>query len=57
MRFIAKKNGKFGVISIKNKIIIPFLYENFYPFAQYLALVQKNGKWGYISEKGQEFWE
>ncbi len=57
LRFIAKKDGKYGVISIKNKVIINFLYEKFFPFAQYVALVQKNGKLGYISEKGQEFWE
>lgn len=57
LRFIAKKNGKFGVISIKNKVLIAFLYEKFFPFVQYLALVQKQGKLGYISEKGQEFWE
>lgn len=39
---MAKKNGKFGYINIKNKIIIPFTYNGAFDFSEGLACVGKH---------------
>ncbi len=60
--FVAKKNGKWGIVSPKNEVILPFEYEGiqlpFYErpeiFFRYgLVAVKKDGKWGYVNFKNK----
>jgi hypothetical protein len=60
-RMIAKKNGKYGLISHKNEIIIPFEYDRmkYVPFSQRrfkneFIQVQQNGQWGMLDMEGNE---
>jgi hypothetical protein len=48
---------KAGILDLKGKVIIPFIYEYVAPFKGGLALVLKNGKWGYIDNQGVEYFE
>jgi len=41
------KNGKYGFIDRKGKVVIPFNYADAWPSGKYLA-VKKDGKWGVI---------
>jgi len=45
---IAKKNGKNGVIDLKDNIILPFEYDHIDELENGFARVQKNGKWGFV---------
>ena len=46
------KNGKYGFMDRKCKIIVPAVYDMVSGFEDGLATVQKNGKTGFIDEKG-----
>lgn len=48
----ASRAGKWGLISRKNKIILPFDYDLVGEFQNGLALVVKNGKFGYTDTDG-----
>lgn len=47
------RNGKWGYIDSKGKVVVPFEYESAWNFSEGLALVQKGGKWGFINEQGR----
>ena len=34
--------------TMKIKEVIPFKYDNIYPFHEEMAAVEKDGKWGFI---------
>ena len=51
------ENGKFGYKRNKNETIIPAIYDDGYYFEDNLAIVQLNHKWGFINEKGTQYWE
>ncbi|MDP8185203.1 WG repeat-containing protein [Phocoenobacter skyensis] len=48
-----KKDGKWGFIDKKGKIVIPLQYDGAYSFSEGLARVEKDGKWGFIDKKGK----
>lgn len=52
---IAQKTieGKYGVIDKDNKVIVPFTYDEIYPFKNGIAKVGIEQKYGYINTKGQ----
>lgn len=50
----AKKDGKFGLISRKGEIIIPFEYEYVGLPAEGIIVVRKNGKYGAVSWMNEE---
>lgn len=57
-KFVAKRNGKLGVIDIFGKVKIPFEYEEIDPIVELLGvgktvIIKKNGKWGKIDENNQ----
>ncbi|MHB1002010.1 MAG: WG repeat-containing protein [Armatimonadota bacterium] len=35
-------------------MIVPCIYENVYDFNDDMALVERDGKWGYIDKSGRE---
>ncbi|MCZ6521425.1 MAG: WG repeat-containing protein, partial [Bacteroidetes bacterium] len=45
----ASKKGKLGVIDLKNKVVLPFVYQQIIHWNDSLALVQQSGEWGLIS--------
>lgn len=49
-----KKEGKYGYINKKGKIVIPAIYDYAYPFVKGMAYVELNGKSGFINKKGKE---
>ncbi|MGK0296023.1 MAG: hypothetical protein ACI884_002198 [Ulvibacter sp.] len=56
------KNDKWGVINTKNEIIIPFEYDDKWPFINYdfkdgLILMYKNDKQHYINTNGVTIWK
>lgn len=56
-RIIVSKNGKYGVIDIANKVIVPFdnPYNYITDYHEGRAAVRdKNGKWGFIDVDGVE---
>lgn len=49
------KNGRYGFINASYKPIVPPVYDFAHPvFRDGLALVNRNGKWGYVNVKGHE---
>ena len=52
---VAIKNGKYGVINIKDKnVIIDFIFDTIYPFDNKNATLAKyKGKWGAINKQGE----
>lgn len=50
----AMKNGKWGFINTKGQIVVPFIYDNVYPFSNGFASVEKDGFYGFINEEGKE---
>ncbi|OZM56463.1 hypothetical protein CIB95_11855 [Lottiidibacillus patelloidae] len=50
---IATKNGKQGIISAENKVIIPFEYEEIQFYSDKYLVVKKNNKWGLIDKIGE----
>ncbi len=51
---VFEKEGKFGYINKKGKVVIPAIYEYAYPFVNGMAYVELNGKSGFINKKGKE---
>ena len=56
---VVKKNGKWGLINTKGKVIADFIYEEFFiPYSAILffndiAAVKKDGLWGFLNKKGK----
>lgn len=48
------KKGKFGILDVSGKEIIPFIYDNVGYFKEGLAYVCKDNKWGFVDETGKE---
>ncbi len=49
----ARKDGKWGIINMQNKIILPFDYQYISTFSEDLAISRKDNLWGFLSnEKG-----
>jgi len=48
-----KRNGKWGFIDTRGRVMIGFRFEDALSFGQHLAAVKKDGHWGYISRNGQ----
>ena len=51
--FIAKKDGRYGIINGEGRWLISPLYEYIGPFFNDIALVLLNDKYGYINSKGK----
>ena len=49
-----KRNNKIGALEQSGKILFPFKYDLKYTFCEELALVSKDGLFGYINKKGEE---
>ncbi len=53
-----KKNGKWGMITDKNKTVVPFVYDYLYYFSEGLAMAAKDDgrdrKYGFVNDKGRE---
>lgn len=53
------RNGKYGIINTKNKVVLPIEYDNngqrplAYCFSEGLAMVEKNGKYGFCNLDGK----
>jgi hypothetical protein len=48
-----EKNHKYGIVSSKNEIVIPFIYDDMGPgFIDGLLNIKQNEKWGFVNEKG-----
>jgi len=48
-----QKDGKWGYINKKGKLICPFIYDEAERFSEGLAAVKKDRRWGYINDKGE----
>jgi hypothetical protein len=48
-----KKNGKWGYIDLKGKVVIDFLFDDAWCFSEGLAAVKLNEEYGYINNKGK----
>ena len=46
------KDGLFGAIDKSGKVVIPFQYEELWPFFEGLAIFKKDGKCGYLDTNG-----
>jgi hypothetical protein len=46
--------GKVGFADEGGKIVVDYIYDKTHPFSVGLALVLKNGWWGYIDKTGKE---
>ncbi len=51
--FKVYQNKKYGFIDKNAKIVIPLIYDEAEMFSEGLAGVVKDGKWGFINEKGE----
>lgn len=47
------KNGKWGFLDKKNKVVIKPTYEEARSFSNGMAAVKKDGKWGYINKENE----
>ncbi|RLI97118.1 MAG: hypothetical protein DRO96_01495 [Candidatus Aenigmatarchaeota archaeon] len=47
-----EKNGKWGFIDKKGKVVIPLEYDDAGSFSEGLAWVKKNRKLGFVDKKG-----
>jgi hypothetical protein len=52
LAMVQNTNGKWGAIDKTGKTVIPFQYDNFYPYYFGLAAFSQNGKWGYLDAQG-----
>jgi hypothetical protein len=50
--FVRNASGKWGGIDKTGKTVIPFKYDNLYPYSFGLAPFSQNGKWGYLDADG-----
>jgi hypothetical protein len=48
-----RKNNKYGFIDKSGKTVIPFNYDEAYPFHKGIAPVKLNDKWGFVNKKGE----
>jgi hypothetical protein len=48
------QNRKSAFFNEKGEMVIPFIYDNTWPFTGDLAAVQLGKKWGFINKKGKE---
>ncbi|HFC01119.1 MAG TPA: WG repeat-containing protein, partial [Phaeodactylibacter sp.] len=53
-QFRANIQGKWGVVSTGDKVIIPFEYEYITPLKSGICVVKKNQKWGVLNFEGKE---
>lgn len=56
-RILVSKGGKFGIIDINNKVILPFSdkYQTIESFSEGMApVMSKSSKWGFIDKDGRE---
>lgn len=52
-----EKNGKWGVVDDKGKLICDFIYDEVRNFTEGIAAVRIDEKWGYINESGKQICE
>ncbi len=52
--FLGKKFNLYGLRSISNEIIVPYLYDFINEFKNGKAIASKNSKWGILDDKGNE---
>lgn len=52
-----RKNGKYGYMDNEQRMVIPAIYDDMYNFEKDLARVKFDGKYGYISKEGVQYWE
>lgn len=56
---MVKRDGKYGIINRKGKVILPIEYDNSgwrsmeYIFSENLAMVEKNEKYGFVNKSGE----
>ncbi|MCS7075484.1 MAG: WG repeat-containing protein [Bacteroidia bacterium] len=50
---VVKKQGKWGAITPKNELVIPFEYENMFGFTEGIALVSREKLWGAVNKQGK----
>lgn len=56
---MVSRNGKYGIINNRGKIILPIQYDNsgfrsmLYIFSENIAMVEKDGKYGFVNKSGQ----
>jgi WG containing repeat len=55
--FIVEKNRKKGFCDKMGKEIIPCIYDSAQDFSNGIAKIMLNNEYGYINEKGTEYWE
>lgn len=48
------KDGKSGFINRRNEVVIPFEYDEAYPFINGMVYVELYGKSGFINKNGKE---
>jgi hypothetical protein len=51
---LAIKDKKYGFVNLEGEMIIPFAYEDAFPFYEGIAAVKSNERWFYINEKGEK---
>ena len=51
---LVKANGKVGFVDETGELVIPYQYDEAYPFEDGLARVRVGGKWGVIGRSGNE---
>lgn len=51
---LAVSNDKFGFINLEGEEIIPFIYDDAFPFYQGFASVKTGDKWQYINTRGEK---
>lgn len=49
-----RRQGKFGVVTIRGLEIVPCVYDELYAFNNGLAVARRNGKYGIINDIGEE---
>lgn len=52
-KIIFKRNDKFGIMTLKSKIIVDTIYDNISYYSEGLARVRNDNKYGYVNEKGK----
>jgi hypothetical protein len=50
---VTRHHGRYGLVNIRGKKVLPCRYTGVRPFSEGLACVSLNGRWGYVNEKGE----
>ena len=56
---MVKRDGKYGIINKRGKVILPIEYDNSgyrsmeYIFSENLAMIEKDGKYGFVNKQGK----